>query len=457
MCGVGGEVNPAIEQAGNACRARGEVTGDGLVEPLHQQPHGGRQVTAIEQCVDDLGVGGAGLEVGEVLDLLGPEGEVAAGGAGRLPRGQDVGRLGSRPPTTDSRFGIKIDDDGRSVSVPVECEGLEIVVQSIDEVVVTAGGRFGQGRSVGSEQPLHQRQQVLEPRVGNHVFAGVKQGELRLESEVVPGIGQGPAVDAAVEKITGLGKVFERFEQIASLGTHLGGCQRTLDLALEPDRRRRDRLGLLPCRFGESHPGIKQCQLTVLDLVGTVTGEVEVQLLADMSEGLLSLSGQLDQHLGPFPFGQLDVMLVESVSQTSDDRQEGGQGDGRIVGVGAGSTDCRCHQNGAGKDDGRILEHLRRIRTVFGHRPCPVDQRIEDDLSEDEAAEEALGVGRVVVPLTEHVCRPLVDRVQVVVGTDIDGQFVQVRRVEVGHREQIVRCALQHFDRPRDQVPVGAG
>lgn len=65
----------------------------------------------------------------------------------------------------------------------------------------------------------------------------------------------------------------------------------------------------------------------MLDLVRAVLGEVHIEVMSDVSEGLSRFAGESSESAGAFAPGEFEEFLVELVSLSSDDGEERGERD----------------------------------------------------------------------------------------------------------------------------------
>ena len=111
----------------------------GLVEPLHEQPHGGHMVAMVQQNVNHLGVGLGGLEP---FDMTAPERDIASRLPSGAPFGQRVRHVCRRLPTLlPQHFGQVFHRMGGKL-VPVLRQGAKAIRQQLRQVGLAANGRF---------------------------------------------------------------------------------------------------------------------------------------------------------------------------------------------------------------------------------------------------------------------------------------------------------------------------
>ena len=89
-------------------------------------------------------------------------------------------------------------------------------------------------------------------------------------------------------------------------------------------------------------------------------------------------------------------------------------------------------------------------------RRQPRQERIENDLADDEPPVAAADVLQMRIPFAEQVIGPLVRRVQMVVGPQIDGHFIHQFQRKMGVFQVFARQRLQQFERLGDDGLVGA-
>ena len=153
-------------------------------------------------------------------------------------------------------------------------------------------------------------------------------------------------------------------------------------------------------------------------------------------ERLLALLGLGAKPFAVRPRQRLQEPLVERVAIAGDSRHQLRERDGRIVVTRPRAADARAHQDRAGEHRRGLEEPFALVAARPGRGIDPSQQRVERHLPEHEAAEVTAVVDGVRVPLAEEHVRPLVDRVEVVVGPRVEREFVEMVGVEARLVEQ---------------------
>ena len=84
----------------------------------------------------------------------------------------------------------------------------------------------------------------------------------------------------------------------------------------------------------------------------------------------------------------------------------------------------------------------------------PRQQRVQDDPADDKTSVETLRVNLVRIPFAEHVVRTLVDRMRVVVSSQVQREFVQIVQTEPRFGQQVVGRVAKILQRVFDEFLV---
>jgi hypothetical protein len=173
--------------------------------------------------------------------------------------------------------------------------------------------------------------------------------------------------------------------------------------------------------------------MSVLDLVRAVLGEVHIEVMSDVSEGLSRFAGESSESAGAFAPGEFEEFLVELVSLSSDDGEERGERDAGVPCAWSGAADGGGHEDGAGENGGGIVESFG-VGTGIGLWVSAIDpglECIEDESADYEAFVEAFGVDFVGVPFAEDVVVAFGDWVYMIMCAEVEAEFVESFEGEV--------------------------
>jgi hypothetical protein len=320
----GGLVTNAVEQAikesVNGMRASFEGDRVGAAEPLHEESHGSDVVTAFEEDGDDLSKAAAGAEV---LNVLSPEGDVAGGFAGFAPECEDARDSDGGFDGPHSFDMGEVMNGGSGVGVPFFGEGAKVGEDCVMEIGASAGCGFAHGEGAGIEELADDVEEDFDAIVGNGIFAVGKEGKESLEAKNGPGIRESSAANPAVPEFDDFGDQASGLVKFGGANEPIDHHESGVDFGFDAGGEAGDdgcffAAGLFVAHAGE-HPG----EVSVLDLVSAIFGEEHIEVMSDMSEWLSGFSGEFAESSSAFSGGEFEESLVEEVSLSGDDGEEG--------------------------------------------------------------------------------------------------------------------------------------
>jgi hypothetical protein len=198
-------------------------------------------------------------------------------------------------------------------------------------------------------------------------------------------------------------------------------------------------------RFDVPHAGENSRQMDMLELAGPPPRKLGVEMLPRPAEGLAALVALLLESLGMGAAGPGEEPLVELVAVAGDARQELGQRHRGVERRRAISADAGGHEDGAGENCGGFEQDFLGGQVVGVGQP--LHERIKGHLLDYEAAETAVLVHLVRIPLAEVVIGTLVGRMIEIVGPRIDRQLLELHGVEAGGPQQVFVGGLEQRQR----------
>ena len=167
----------------------------------------------------------------------------------------------------------------------------------------------------------------------------MKEREIPLKTQDIPGIGQGPAIDPAMQPVFDFRQQGGRGDDLAPVQQQMGRSQPPFQFAFKPRGIGRDHQGLFAGRFRKTHPGKQVRDVPVLHLLRAIIGHVQIQMLPDFAERLLGLVRFLLQTVRMLARDRLQQARVEGIALTSHLRQQRAQADRGIVRLWSGTAD----------------------------------------------------------------------------------------------------------------------
>ena len=271
----------------------------------------------------------------------------------------------------------------------------------------TGGGRFLLQPGVEVEDLADQFDQLVDAVIVSGIFDRREEAVLPAETEDVPGVDQCPALDGPLQEVLDLRQQKRRLVQPAAIDGQVGGRQAAVDLAAHPRRGDRHGMGLADRGLRIAHLGEKPGQVDVLQLLRSPPGQHLVEVLPRAAQRLPQGLGLFPQPHGLRTAQPPEETLVEGVAVAGDDRQELGDGHGRIVRIGPAAADARAHEHRSRQHGGGLEQHflVRDLPSALD----PLPKGVQGDLLQHEAAIAALVVDLVRIPAAEVMVRPAVD------------------------------------------------
>ena len=258
------------------------------------------------------------------------------------------------------------------------------------------------------EQPPDGFDQFINAEVVDTVFDGREQAELSAETQNVPRVHHGAAVDGALGQFLRLGGRLQRRLQPA-VGQVLVGCDHpAFDVAIHPGRGNGYGANLSFRGLKGSDARVQQCQMDVLKLLRPAKRDVAVEMLPSAAERLVQLPGLSLQSAAVLAMDVPQQLLVELVAIAGNGVYERCQRRTGVVGAGPVGANSRAHQHDACQHGGGFKHEFLARQLAF--RLHAIENRFERDLMDDEPPGIPGVVELAEVPLAVEIVGALIDR-----------------------------------------------
>src|SRR5579875_2954357 len=188
--------------------------------------------------------------------------------------------------------------------------------QGPHQFVIACSCGFTHQSSIKIENLFNDLNQFVHSRIADAVLASRRQRKQSLKAEDVPWINKGTTSNAAVQQILDLWQTCGCFAQLSPLCLSLSTGQMAEDLAQKAYRHSRDAASLFTAGFWIAHFSEQQGQIALLQLQGTMTCQVSIEMLPSAAEGLPRCCPLLAQALGVRSLQLLEQFFIKEIAIT---------------------------------------------------------------------------------------------------------------------------------------------
>jgi len=281
-----------------------------LAEPVDQQGHGGDEVVAFQQRLDDQR---EGLGRVEHVGIPRPEPDIAGLGAPFVPQVEALRHVLRRAKDLLRVHRVDAGDFVRRELPPPGGRGLELAPHLLAQPLLVFRCRRAPDPRKQAEDLLHQRDQLVGAMVVHAVLERREEAEVRIEPQQVPGVDDRAARNRAMQQVDDAPRQRHGARQVAGQDRLVPRGQPAVDLAQHARRGDGDDARLARGRVRVPHASEDFREMHVFQLARATARQPGVEMLAGAAKRLTPRPRFLLQPLAVRRRRQAYQLLVKRV------------------------------------------------------------------------------------------------------------------------------------------------